>query len=152
MENAIWSMHFARQIAQRLGYGPPDAPPGALGIDLGAEPERIIQEMTESFRYLPPEQINLALNYAAFLRAHAIDACHPAQRPFQMAEKLREVCDLTFFLRTRYGTSEPADEKDYWTDEDRREFQEAAWRRLEEEDPWPDDDYPLEEQGNAQTG
>lgn len=132
MEQAIWSMHFARQAAQRLGYGPPDAPPGALGIDLGAEPERIIKEMTEAFRYLPPEKTREVLDFAAFLRAHVIEGCSPLHRPFQMAEKLQEACDLAVFLRGRYGTELPADEKDYWTDEDRRDFTIGSINRWDE--------------------
>ena len=31
----------------------------------------------------------------------------------------------------------PADESDEWTDEDRRDFQLAAWKRLDEEAPYP---------------
>jgi len=152
MENAIWSMHFARQVAQKLGYGPPDVPPGALGIDLGSESEGIIKEMTEAFHYLPSEKIQAALDFAGFLRVHEIDACPSPSRASQMAEKLREVCDLAIFLRSRYGTSQPADERDYWTDEDRRDLQLATWRRLQEGDPWPEDDYPIEEQGSDEQG
>jgi hypothetical protein len=132
MENAIWSMHFARQIAQKLGYGPPGAPPAALGIDLGPEPERIVKEMTEAFRYLPPEKIQVAFDFADFLRVHEIDSSPPAHRPSRMAETFREVCDLALFLRSRYGNSQPADEKDYWTDEDRRDLTLASINRWDE--------------------
>jgi hypothetical protein len=132
MENAIWSMHLARQVAQKLGYGPPDAPLGALGIDFGPEPEPIVREMTEAFRYLPVGKIQEVLDFASFLRSREIDGCSSSQRPSRMAERLREVCDLVLFLRSRYGNNEPADEKDYWTDEDRREWTLGSINRWDE--------------------
>jgi hypothetical protein len=58
-------------------------------------------------------------------------------------DKLEEVRKLVFSLKEHHGFEEPMDDSDEWTEEDRREFTEASMRRLEEEDPWP------EEPGNA---
>ncbi len=147
MEHAIWSTHFARQVAQRLGYGPPDAPPGAFGIDLGPEAERIVKDMTEAFRYLPPAKIQEALDLASFLRSHVIDGCRTPHRSSWMAEKLQEVYDFALFLKSRYGQTRTADESDYWTEEDRLDAQRAALQHLEEGDP-----YPWEDADNARAG
>jgi hypothetical protein len=61
-------------------------------------------------------------------------------------DKVEEVRKLVLSLKERHGYDEPVDDSDEWTDEDCREFREASLRRLEEEDPWPDE---LEEPGNA---
>ena len=152
MENAIWSMHFARKIAQILGYPPPEGSPDLPGVEeYRAEAERIIEEIKEALRYLHGDRkINQALAVAQYLRTQDL---HPrtGQRPWGwLPQKLREVRDYVLFLRQRYGDQYPADEKDFWTEEDERDFTLACLKRLEEEDPWPDDDfYPGEEPGDA---
>jgi hypothetical protein len=148
MENAIWSLHFAREIARILGYPPPEGSADLPGVEeYLAEAERIIDEITEAFRYLHRGRaINQALAVAQFLRAQ--DApLQTGQRPWGwLPEKLREMRDYVLFLRQRYGADHPADEKDYWTEEDRRECTLASLKRLEEEDPWPEDDTYSEEE------
>ena len=65
-------------------------------------------------------------------------------------EKLQEVRTLVESLKERFGYGEPIDDSDEWTEEDERDFTLASLRRLEEEDPWPDEDsYPGEEPGDA---
>jgi hypothetical protein len=55
-------------------------------------------------------------------------------------EKLQEVRELVLSLKDRFGYDHPIDDSDEWTDEDRREWTEASIRRLEQEDPWPEDE------------
>jgi hypothetical protein len=149
MENAIWSSMLARRVAQALGYGVPDVTTEPEAVPYGPEAEAVVGELTETFRYLPLEKVRQALDFAEFLRTEKIVREPPAHRPTWAAEKLSEVRDLALFLRERYGAEQPADEKDYWTEEDQRDFTQASQRRLEEEDPWPEGDYPAGEQGNA---
>jgi len=142
MENAPWSSLFARRIAETVGYGPPGASPGTSAIPSVPEAEKIVEEVTEAFRYLAPEKIQLALDFAEFLRtskAEGHDVTSPVRQSWE-AEKLAEVRDLALFLRSRYGAEQPADEKDYWTEEDRQDAQAEARRRLEEQDAcsWED--------------
>jgi hypothetical protein len=124
MDDPIWSKHFARQIAQTLGYRLPDAPPGSGSIDFDPLAEGIVRELTETFRYLPPQQIQCALDFAGFLRAHEINGRYldPRHLCSLVQDKLQEVRDLTLLLRQRYGMVQPADEKDYWTEEDERDL------------------------------
>ena len=58
-------------------------------------------------------------------------------------DKLEEVRKLVFSLKEHHGYDEPTDDSDEWTDEDHHDFTEASLRRLEKDDPWP------EEPGNA---
>jgi hypothetical protein len=142
MENAIWSMHFAREIARILGYPPPEGSADLPGVEeYQAEADRIIDEIKEAFRYLHGgDKINQALDFARFLRTQDVPL-QTVQRSWgRLPEKLREVRDYVLFLRQRYGDECPADEKDYWTEEDRRECTLASMKRLEEEDPWPDEE------------
>jgi hypothetical protein len=53
--------------------------------------------------------------------------------------KLAEVRHLVLSLKERHGYHEPVDDSDEWTEEDRRAFTEASLRRLEEEDPWDEE-------------
>ena len=55
-------------------------------------------------------------------------------------EKLQEVRTLVESLKERFGYPEPTDDSDEWTEEDERDFTLASLRRLEAEDPWPDED------------
>jgi hypothetical protein len=141
----IWSKRFAEQVAQSLGYPLPEGDPAAGDVRLLQEADGIIKEITETFRYLPFEQINLTEDFARFLQAQEEKTRSGIRAYAWPIFALRAVRDLAAYLRSRYGTELPADESDDWTDEDRRDAQLAYMRRLEEEDPWPDDDYPLEE-------
>ncbi len=152
MDEPIWSRQFARRVARSLGYRAPD-PTGEAGeIDFTPEAERIVEELTEAFRYLPPGPFRHVLDYTEFLRSRQTVECTPGYHPTWALEKLRAVCDLALFLKARHGTDQPADEKDYWTEEDLHDLTLETWKRLEEEDPWPEDDYSEEEQGSAQPG
>jgi hypothetical protein len=124
MDDPMWSRHFARQIAQTLGYQLPDAPVGSGSIDFDPVADAIVQELTETFRFLPPEQIQCALDFAGYLRANEINGRHTAPEHLRswVPIKLQEVRDLSLMLRQRYGTDEPADEKDYWTEQDERDL------------------------------
>jgi hypothetical protein len=146
VEEAIWSSLIARRVAQKLGYGLPDTPADAGAILFDADAEQVAKELCEAFRYLRPEQIRTATDFADFLRTNRLDGAG-VHRPTWVPQMFREVRDLALFLKERYGEDQPADEKDYWTDEDRRDAQLASWRRLEEEDP-----YPWEDPEDAQTG
>ncbi len=130
MDTAIWSSLLARRAAEALGYAVPEAKPGPNAIPYGPEAEALVRELTETFRYLPLEKVRQALDFAEFLRTEKIDQEPPAHRPTWAAQKLAEVRDLALFLRERYGEAQPADEKDYWTEEDRQDMQREAWRRL----------------------
>jgi hypothetical protein len=55
-------------------------------------------------------------------------------------DKLQEVRVLVTSLKERFGYDEPVDDSDEWTDEDRHEFTRASLRRLEEQDPWPEEE------------
>jgi hypothetical protein len=146
VEEAIWSNLFARQVAQKLGYGVPDSAADPTAIVFDAEAEQIAKELCEAFRYLRPEQIRTVTDFADFLRTNRLHG-QSVYRPSWVPALFREVRDLALFLKERYGEDQPADEKDYWTDEDRRDAQLASWRRLEEEDP-----YPWEDPEDAQAG
>ena len=148
MDEPIWSSLFSRRVAETLGYAFPGAASETDGIPLSIEAEQILHEVTEAFRYLPPEKIQEALDFAAFLQAKIDRSYIPTSfRQKGRAEAFAEVRDLVVFLRSRYGAEQPADEKDYWTDEDRNEAQEEACRRIEERDP-----YPSEEIEDAHAG
>jgi hypothetical protein len=140
---AMWSSLFAHQMAEALGYAVPGSNPEPSALPFGPEEGKIVREVTEAFRYLPPTKIQQALDFAWFLRKEKIDGYQmpPSIRRSWAAEKLIELRDLVLFLRGRYGREQPADEDDEWSDEDRRDMQLAARRRLEEEDPypWPED-------------
>jgi hypothetical protein len=64
-------------------------------------------------------------------------------------EKVAEVKQLVVSLKQQCGYQEPTDDSDEWTDEDRREMTAAAMRRLDEEDPWPEDDPTSREQNDV---
>src|SRR5262249_38351829 len=119
---------------------------------LRQEGEKLVAEITEHFRYLHGEQVNWVFHLAESLRDREINEAKGLLPYVWPVAKLREIHDYLLFLRQHYGSELPADEKDYWTDEDRDDLQRATWRRLDEEDPWPEDGYPLEEEGNAQAG
>ena len=48
------------------------------------------------------------------------------------AEKIDEVKDFVSFLRERYGTTEPVDESDEWTDEDLQDISKASFNFADE--------------------
>lgn len=125
---AMWSRRFARDVARELGIG--DEAMADSRVD------SLIGELTEQFRYLPLRQVNLTQRYARFLRAgQSEDRGSPPTLDSAVAA-LDEACELARFQRTRHGYSQPADENDEWSDEDRRDFANAAWERLDREDPW----------------
>jgi hypothetical protein len=139
VDEPIWSRHFAGEVAKILGFPMPESAPDGRDDTLRQEGERLLAEITEAFRYLPGEPFNWTINFAHFLRAREIGEA--GNRPYGWpVDKLREVREYAQFLRERHGTALPADEKDYWTEEDERDFALQAWNRLEEEDPWPEDD------------
>jgi hypothetical protein len=155
MENAIWSRHFAREVARTLGYPPPEGSADLPGVEeYRAEADGILDEITEAFRYLHANgKIDQALTLARFLRAEDVPLPTGQRSWGWLPQKLREVRDYVLFLRQRYGEEHPADESDEWTDEDRRDCTLASMRRLEEEDPWPEDDsYPEKEPEDAHAG
>ena|SRR5437588_10623505 len=136
MSEPIWSRRFATDVARALGYPMPETAPDGKDAALLREGEQLLAELTENFRYLTGEQVNWVCDLAEFLRAREIDA-PGGPRPYGWpVAKLREVRDYQAFLRGRYGSAEPADEKDYWTDEDREDIQRDSMRRLDEDDPY----------------
>jgi len=62
-------------------------------------------------------------------------------------ENLQEVRALVESLKEQCGYTEPIDDSDEWTDEDRREATNEALRRLDEIDPydWPDSEERMDE-------
>jgi len=139
MEEKMWSLVLARQVAEKLGYDVPSPQAGVRkgGVSFGPEAEGILQETAEAFRFLPFAKIQEALDFAEFLRTNRIEGLACPDRHTWIPEKYREVRDFVLFLKSHYGEDQPADEKDYWTDEDRKESQLQAWQRLEKEDPYP---------------
>jgi hypothetical protein len=136
MSEPIWSRHLARGIADVLGFPMQETTPDGRDESLRREGERLVEEITETFRYLPAEPINWARDLAHFLRAELDGRGGPAPYGWPV-EKLREVRDYVLFLRGRHGHEHSADEKDYWTDEDREDLRHEALRRLDEQDPYP---------------
>jgi len=137
MSEPIWSRRFAADVAKALGYPMSEEAPDAQDARLREEGEELVAEIAENFRYLPGEQVNWVCDLAEFLRARGVGA-KAGPRPYGWpVARLREVRDYQAFLRTRSGSALPADEKDYWTDEDREDIQREARRRLDEEDPYP---------------
>jgi hypothetical protein len=130
MEKATWSLTFARQVAEKLGYEFPDVPCPKSGVSFGPEGEAILKETAEAFRFLPFEKIQEALDFADFLRTNRIEGSAWPQRHTWITEKHREVRDFVLFLKSHYGEDQPADERDYWTDEDRKEAQLEIQARL----------------------
>jgi hypothetical protein len=152
MGEPIWSQRFAWGIARSLGWSPPDAVPSSDHGEIWREVEELVGRITEDFRYLPFEQIGWAEDLAQFFRAREAREEQALPPGGWLLSKLREIREYVAFLRTRYGSAQPADESDEWTEEDLRDLSRATWQRLEEEDPWPEDDYSHEGQGNGQTG
>jgi hypothetical protein len=137
MSEPIWSRHFAADVAKALGYPMPETAPDGKDDALLRAGEQLVAEITENFRYLPGEQVNWVCDLAEFLRAREVGAAGGLRRYDWPVAKLREVYEYQVFLRGRYGSAEPADEKDYWTDEDREDLRRESMRRLDEEDPYP---------------
>jgi hypothetical protein len=152
MSDPIWSRQFARRVAELLGYRVPAMAPELGYVDFDTEAEKVVEAIAEAFRYLPPGHIQGVLDYAEFLRSHKIAGFGVECLQTWVPEKLRQVQELTLFLKQRHGTALPADEKDYWTEEDERDFALQTWQRLEAEDPWPEEDSYLQEgQGDPET-
>lgn len=149
MSDPIWSRTFARQIAETLGYRRKDTEADTGLVDFDPKAEQTIEEVTEAFRYLSADKVQCGLDFAEFLRSR-IDSsyCPP---PSYVPEKLREVRDLVLFLREKYGTDEPADESDEWSDEDERNLIADTWRHSVEEGGRPKEDL-REGQRNAEAG
>jgi hypothetical protein len=130
----IWSRAFAHKIGTLLGF------PAGLEGTIPAEAEALLRDLTEDLRYLPLAKWNWIEHLTRFLSEREAPLPHALER-------LREVRGYVAFLRNSYGNEQPADESDEWSDEDRRDFQLAARRRLEEDPyPWP------EEPDNARAG
>ena len=124
----MWSKWLAEEIARTLGYAPE-----ALGEE--QRPQAIVGELAEAFRYLPPDKLQLARDFASFLRGQS-----PPTGPgweSLLVDRLGEVRDLALFLKGRYGYEQPVDESDEWTEQDERDATLAALRRLDQEDPYP---------------
>lgn len=119
----IWSRQFALDIARVLGLLSDGFPASQLAPLIG--------ELTETFRYLPPAQLNATENYARFLRAGLSDGGDARTALEQSLRALHEVSDLAGFLRARHGYPLPADESDEWSDEDRQDITKAALLRIE---------------------
>jgi hypothetical protein len=49
-------------------------------------------------------------------------------------DKVAEVRDLVLRLKKECGYAEPVDDSDEWTEEDRRDFQDASMKRWEEQE------------------
>jgi len=122
VDEPIWSRTFARRIARSLGYRLPGPDEEAGGLEVPPEAARLIEELTEAFRYLPPGPLRHVLDYTEFVRGRQAEEYTPGSHADCVLEKLQAVCDLAVFLNGRHGTKQPADEKDYWTEEDERDF------------------------------
>jgi hypothetical protein len=146
MEN-VWSFTFARRVADILGYrvGESVAAQGPGHVLSGPETEAILAELTEAFRYLPAEQIQSVIDFAEFLRAQRAQGTPVPHLESWVAEKFREARDLALFLKTRYGRDLPADEQDFWSEEDEQLLTRHTFERLEE------GRQVQEEQGNAEA-
>jgi hypothetical protein len=122
---SIWSRRLAEEIARTLGY-----------FDLSEE-ERLregrgktkvadcLDAMTETFRYLPAEQVNWTTNLARFLRERETGT----RPPGWVGAKLQEIYAYMLFLRGRHGYEQPIDESDVWTREEELEFSRASIER-----------------------
>jgi hypothetical protein len=138
MDNACWSRTFAQKIARALGYRLAGAAAGEGTIEWDAQAQMLLDEITQSFRYLPPEKIQLVIDYADFLRSDKAQACVRPAGPAGIAVNFCQARDLACFLKSRYGYDQPADERDFWTDEDRQDFTRQSLSRMEAYD----DDSP----------
>jgi hypothetical protein len=123
---AMWSRRFAREIVSCLDV--------VWEGKCANEAESVVNDLTEAFRYLPPGQVNATERFAKFLRTSAAEVSREPLSSDWAVRALREIVDFAMFLRSRHGYPRPADENDEWSDEDRRDFALAAWRRLDEED------------------
>jgi hypothetical protein len=140
MGEPIWSRHFAGDIAKLFGFPMPETAPDGKDEGLRQEGARLVEEITEQFRYLPGEPTNWVFNFARFLRSEVEEGS--GIRPYGWpVHKLREVLEYQSFLRQRHGTRQPADESDEWSEEDRRDFSLESLRRWDEDNPqaWPED-------------
>ncbi len=54
--------------------------------------------------------------------------------PEAIEPQMEQVSELVFRLEKEHGCNEPIDDSDEWTEEDRREFSAASWKRMEEEE------------------
>jgi hypothetical protein len=132
METACWSRSFAQRIARVLGYRLANEETGDGTIEWDAQAQSLVEEITQGFRYLPLEKVRLVLDYADFLRSDKIQASYRrTPTACWVGEKLREIRDLVYFLKGRYGHDQPVDESDFWTDEDRRDFTLQSLARME---------------------
>ncbi len=65
-------------------------------------------------------------------------------------DRVEQIKKLVLSMKKECGYNEPVDDSDEWTDEDRQEWTQASMRRLEEEDPSPEEPAAEEEPGDAQ--
>ncbi len=144
----MWSRRFAHDIAKVLGFLTAETVQDGKDNALRQDGTRVVEEITEHIRYLPLEQVNWTEDMARFLvQMESNGGAEQNSLRWQFA-KLRELCAFVAFLRGCYGTEQPADESDEWTDEDRHDFTLDSLRRLEEKDPYP---WP-ENSADAQAG
>jgi hypothetical protein len=128
----IWSRHLARELAGILGFPMPETAPDGKDEKLRKEGEQLVADITDQFRYLPFEQMNWAFDLATFLRERQLVE-DKGVRPYGWpVAKLREMRDYVAFLRSRHGTAQPADEKDYWTEEDEQDLTAESLRVWDE--------------------
>jgi hypothetical protein len=141
-DDPIWSRLFARRIAKLLGY---------TGEPVNATAEQLLGEITDDFRHLwAARKIAWVGDLAETLaQRRPTAAAAEVQEPW-LLDQLREVREYTAYLRGRYGAPVPADEKDYWTDEDLHEWTADSLRRRDAEDPWPEN-LPVTEPADAQA-
>ncbi len=142
---AMWSRAFAQKIGALLGLPASEIPPSEASLREATT--TLLGEMTEDIRHLRGEQWNWIEHLSRFLIDREADPGQVNQdqaalwvlgRPLSpRLELLHEVRSYAAFLRIKYGFERPADESDEWTDEDRHDCQLAAWRRLDDEDPYP---------------
>jgi hypothetical protein len=141
---AVWSRAFARQLGALLGVAAPDVE--SSDVPVRDEAEALLGELAEAFRRLPLQQWNWVEHLTRSLVDRAAEqgpACDQGARPAagcllsERLDKLREVRSYAAFLLLAHGYPQPADESDEWSEEDRRDLQLAARKRLDEEDPYP---------------
>ncbi len=132
MGNAIWSERFAGEIAQSLGYARSGHVAEGRDDSSNREVERILSEITEAFRYLPLNKVQLTRNLALFLRGQQLSESPEQNSSGWLRERLQEILEFALFLKGRHGHAQPADESDEWTDEDRRDATLASMQRLDE--------------------
>jgi hypothetical protein len=63
-------------------------------------------------------------------------------------EKVEEIKKLVLELKKQHGFDEPIDDSDEWTEEDKREFADEVFRRLDKEDPYDWTEVPKDKEAS----